>query len=196
VAVWQDVARWLARLHLHFSKREGWLGLAPLLDYERDTFAGLLAALDDGDAPHRALVGLIEPLWPKVLAAAFAGTSTLLHGDFHASNILVRPSTPASVWVVDWEMAGFGPGLLDLAALTAGWPEVERNSIASAYRDTLELDGRAYADFVASFESARLLTCLHWLTAPRCWHPPEAHRTDWLNAAFEIARKLGSLGSP
>jgi hypothetical protein len=39
---------------------------------------------------------------------------------------------------VDWEMAGIGAGLLDLAALTSGsWSETERTTIVEAYRRAL-----------------------------------------------------------
>jgi thiamine kinase-like enzyme len=61
--------------------------------------------------------------------------SKLLHrvsldGEYYASNIVVAGQR---VCPVDWELAGAGPGLLDLAALTTGWSYADRAAIAAAY---------------------------------------------------------------
>src|SRR5207244_7203663 len=69
---------------------------------------------------------------------------TLIHGEFYPSNILVHEietcrsrltGDTVRVCPVDWEMAAVGPGLIDLAALTAGaWTDEEKTALALAYQ--------------------------------------------------------------
>ncbi|MFE3542968.1 phosphotransferase family protein [Nocardia sp. NPDC059177] len=48
-------------------------------------------------------------------------TPGVLHGDFHAANVMFSRSTPEVVAVVDWEMCTIGDPLLDLGWLLATW---------------------------------------------------------------------------
>jgi aminoglycoside phosphotransferase (APT) family kinase protein len=45
----------------------------------------------------------------------------LMHGDFHACNVMFRRDEPAVAAIVDWEMATIGDPLLDLGWLIATW---------------------------------------------------------------------------
>lgn len=45
----------------------------------------------------------------------------LMHGDFHACNVMFRRTGPAVAAIVDWEMATIGDPLLDLGWLVATW---------------------------------------------------------------------------
>ncbi len=45
----------------------------------------------------------------------------ILHGDFHAANVMFSPDGPDVVAVVDWEMCTIGDPLLDLGWLLATW---------------------------------------------------------------------------
>lgn len=45
----------------------------------------------------------------------------VMHGDYHASNVMFSYSTPDVVAVVDWEMCTIGDPLLDLGWLLATW---------------------------------------------------------------------------
>lgn len=49
----------------------------------------------------------------RVAAPLRAAPQTLLHGDYWPGNIVVRPG--GRRMVLDWQMAGIGPGVLDLA---------------------------------------------------------------------------------
>src|SRR3712207_1435794 len=64
---------------------------------------------------------------------------SLIHGEFHPSNVLVRHQpNRGRVCPVDWETVGIGPSLLDLAALVAGrWAPDQRTALARAYFDAL-----------------------------------------------------------
>ena len=48
-------------------------------------------------------------------------TPGLMHGDFHACNVMFRRDRPAVAAIVDWEMATIGDPLLDLGWLVATW---------------------------------------------------------------------------
>jgi thiamine kinase-like enzyme len=54
-----------------------------------------------------------------------------VHGEAFPSNVVLGPA--GELALIDWETAGHGPGVLDLAALSAGWPPAEAARIASAY---------------------------------------------------------------
>jgi len=47
----------------------------------------------------------------------------ILHGDYHLSNVMYRPDSPALAAIVDWELCTIGDPLLDLGWLLATWPE-------------------------------------------------------------------------
>lgn len=46
----------------------------------------------------------------------------LVHGDLHIGNMLIRHEAPKLAALVDWELAGVGDPLLDLAHLITVWP--------------------------------------------------------------------------
>lgn len=45
----------------------------------------------------------------------------IMHGDFHAANVMFDRSSPDVAAIVDWEMATIGDPLLDLGWLLATW---------------------------------------------------------------------------
>ncbi len=99
-----------------FGKPEGFLGrqvprwLAELASYDRfpeypgpdiGPVAAVAAWLDD----HRPAT------W----------SPGILHGDYHAANVMFSPDGPDVVAIVDWEMSTIGDPLLDLGWLLATW---------------------------------------------------------------------------
>ena len=79
------------------------------------------------------------PRWRRSTKASSMEIAALpsgfVHGEFFASNVLVETAAGrVRVRPVDWEVAGMGPMLMDLAALTAGrWTEDERAELAISY---------------------------------------------------------------
>jgi len=45
----------------------------------------------------------------------------IMHGDYHAANVMFSPSGPEVVAIVDWEMCTIGDPLLDLGWMLATW---------------------------------------------------------------------------
>jgi hypothetical protein len=119
----------------------------------------------------------------------------LVHGELFASNVLIDEAGESrSPVAIDWEMAAVGPGLVDLAALTAGsLPKGWRLALEAAYRDRsaeLGLD-LSDADFAEALTCCRLYLAVERLGwAPRSWEPPAAHRQDWLQVASDLVEGL------
>lgn len=92
------------------------------LDRQVDRWLGELAA-------HQELPGYPEVELahvPEVAAWLRANTPAdgqagLMHGDFHACNVMFRRDRPTVAAIVDWEMATIGDPLLDLGWLIATW---------------------------------------------------------------------------
>lgn len=196
--VWERAARWLAELHTRFE------GAA----------VDLPACLLRYDAPYyrRWLTRAARYVrWPepwaregrdfawlagrvlRAVAWLAAQPVTLLHGEFYPSNVLVEPTPEGRrVRPLDWEMAGIGSGLLDLAALTSGvWSEADARMLIRAYRSALPAARRPAApELQEGLVRCRLLLAVQWLGWSREWIPPREHSHDWLGTAFELAAGL------
>ena len=116
----------------------------------------------------------------------------VLHGEFYASNILIRNDPRDDVCPVDWEMTGLGPLLLDVAALTSGnWSAEERLAITAAYYDAIDdLRWGSFDTFLHALGCCRVLAAVQWLGWARHWTPPAEHRHDWTR---ELGRLLAAL---
>src|SRR5207248_1003471 len=81
--------------------------------------------------------------YDEVVGRLAALPATVIHGEFYASNVLVQPTAGGPrVCPVDWEMTAVGPGLIDVAALTAGkWTEAQRAALVGAYHAALAAEG-------------------------------------------------------
>jgi thiamine kinase-like enzyme len=89
---------------------------------------------------------------------------------------------------VDWEMAAIGPGLVDVAALTAGWGPEQRRELVDAYRD--EIGGDTETGMEEALACSRLHLAMQWLGWSPGWSPPPEHRRDWLGEALRAAEEL------
>jgi aminoglycoside phosphotransferase (APT) family kinase protein len=194
---WLEAARFLGRMHRQFAPRvAGLIEPARLIRYNGQTclrwlgraarFAPSLA----GD--RRAAVEWLVAAGPELARRIDALPASFVHGEFYASNVLIE-SADASPRVrpVDWEMAGTGPGLIDLAAITAGkWTADQRAELATAYREA----GDVSADgFDEAFDLCRLYQAVHCVGWSPSWSPPAEHAFDWLCHAVQLAEDLGLL---
>ena len=195
LAVWQQAARWLARLHSRFTGRDELSQLtreAHLLLYGPDFYRRWI---DRARAAHPSLERLAGR-YDRVVERMAALPVTLLHGDFYASNVLVQEAgEDTRVCPVDWEMAAVGPGLIDLAALTAGrWTEEERTALALAYYGALPQAARRSLDepaFLQALAWCRLHLAVERLGWAPGWAPPPEHAHDWLGEALGLGDRLG-----
>lgn len=172
VATWVGAAQWLARFHSHFA------GHPPasdhLLRYDTSYFR---VWRDRAGRRHRQLAHVIAG-YERVLEILSSLPVTLIHGEFYASNVLAAGPRIAPV---DWEMAGVGPGVLDLAALVSGWAERDRAAIVAGYGPVSS----------AALDAAQLHVALQWVAWSHDWKPPPEHSRDWLAQALDAAERLG-----
>ena len=170
---WCTVASWAAALHGRFASHPP--ALSRLMRYDRRSYQNWFVLARRNHPGAAALDEAVGAAARRLDALP----RTLIHGQLYASNVLVAG---ASVAVIDWETAGIGAGVLDLAALVAGWDPASRNALVDAYdpsTDPLDL------------AAAELLLALRWLGLPLTWEPPPQHRRDWLSEARASARLLG-----
>ena len=161
---WCAAARRLAHVHRQLAGRTDDVGPAAGTDYE--TQLALAAARD----PR---VWQLRGAHAEAASVVRAAPLTVIHGEAFASNVLV--TSGGDVVLVDWETAGRGCGLTDLAALTAGWAAPDQDRIASAYSGDL-----------TALPAARLLLAVRWLGEPA--PSPGAgggrsRHTDWWSEA-------------
>src|SRR5262249_46371623 len=148
-SAWEEVARWLGRLHAEVAAAAPHLAaeahlIAHGANYYRNWMRRALAiqgvSAEATDIAGRSRLEKLAARYEEVLARLAALPRTFIHGEFYASNVLVQETaTGLRVCPVDWEMAALRPGLIDLAALTAGkWTPDQQEALALAYHAALK----------------------------------------------------------
>ena len=118
--------------------------------------------------------------------------STLIHGEFYASNILVQETREGCrICPVDWEMAAVGPGLIDLAALTLG-SLVRARANGDGGRLSRHAALRRHAglpldDLLLALDDCRLHLAIRWLGWAPDWSPPAENAHDWLARGIALS---------
>ena len=196
-STWEHVARELARVHDRLAATAARAPRAIRYDagwYRRWPRRALRFATARGETDAARVLERLAAGYEPVIARLLALPRTVIHGEFYASNVLVDdPVHPCRVAPVDWEQAGVGPGLVDLAALTAGgWGDDERDAIAGAYRE-VSADGLADDEFAIGLEACRLHLAFQWLGWSEEWSAPAEHRQDWLAEATRAAERLAGV---
>jgi hypothetical protein len=183
-AEWERAACWLAGFHAAFANRVAQLeaGGVPLLLMNATFFYRWAerARLIVRDPRLEWLVARYDTVVDRLLAIP----RTFVHGEFYPSNVLVGDGR---VCPIDWEMAALGPGLLDLAALTAGenWNEDDRTKLVDAYADHVDVA------FLGDLDACRVHLAMQWLGWSARWAPPPELAHDWLTEALAAADRLG-----
>jgi len=188
-AAWDAAARWLGDMHSRAVPRAS----GRLLRYDADYLLGRISpavALTPPGALER-----VAASWRETVGRLAGWPHAFLHGDYYASNVLVEATSAGPrIRPVDWELAGLGPGLLDLAALSSGtWTADERRRLALAYHAAWHPPaGRPSAgELLDVLECARLLVAVQWLGWSERWTPPPEHAHDWLATALDAAARIG-----
>jgi hypothetical protein len=214
---WEAAARWIAELHAWFDIS---VSMAPLPNahllrhdaaYYRLWMERALAfasQLSTPEARERALDGLnwLSPRYEQVVARLLALPHTLIHGEFYASNVLLRDQesggngsgsgNPWRVCPVDWETAAIGVGLSDLAGLTSGdITEAQLTLLVLAYREAWNQSrpDNPLPDqkvLLNDLDYCLLQAAVQWLGWSSDWSPPPAYAHDWLDTALNLAKRL------
>ena len=97
-------------------------------------------------------------------------TPGIMHGDFHAANVMFSRTGPDVVAIVDWEMCTIGDPLLDLGWLLATWRQPDGSSVFShalGGQDGLASTDELFQRYAAN--TARDLSHITWYTVLACF---------------------------
>jgi aminoglycoside phosphotransferase (APT) family kinase protein len=184
-------ARWLGEFHQTFEGRP-----APGLNcYDADYYRAWARRAAEFASPWRHRFP-----WVEALCDRFAGQTaadlcrlpvTVVHGELYPCNVLV---CGGAVYPIDWESAAAGPGEIDFASLTEGWPmelaaECVREYCAARW------PGGAPADFGKRVAAARLYWALRWLGRPPAPLTDEKSRRylRYFDQLYAAGRTLGLI---
>lgn len=201
---WQAVAHWLAEFHDFFAMPADRLqSVASLLRYDGAFYRRWLqrayAFTQGRDDPQKrdakAALAWLAARYDKVVEHLTALPPTFIHGEFYSSNVLVQSKTGGvRICPVDWEMAGLGPGLIDLAALTAGkWSEEQKMSLALTYFEAQRSKSGRFMnkdDLLTALCFCQIHIAIQWLGWAPNWSPPAENAQDWLGEALRLAERL------
>jgi aminoglycoside phosphotransferase (APT) family kinase protein len=193
---WVAVAAWLAAFHVALAPGlEARVEPMRLVEYDAAHYrrwidrARQFALAAGGSSAAASFLDWLSTRHDAVIEALLELPRTVIHGDFNAANVLLSGRGDAlRVAPVDWELAGSGPGLMDLAALISGtWTEAERERMVAAYAAVDGLPPFSARELLC----ARLQLAVQWLGwGPPEWIAPQAQRHDWLADATALAQRL------
>ena len=168
---WINAARWLAALHARFARN------TPPSDHLAAYDARYFRSWPDRACRLHPEVTAFTSRYERVVDILTTLPVTFVHGEFYPSNVMVDGKRIAPV---DWEMAGIGPGVLDLAALVTGWAQPQRDAIISAYGNVSP----------EALSAAEVHLAMQWLGWAAGWVPPAEHARDWLAELGLAAERL------
>jgi len=201
--VWLIVSTWLARMHGRVASGRISAGATtvPLVHYDRAHWRRWLSRAErhvqesEQSLSRRTRFAGIVSRYDAVIEETAALPAGFVHGEFFASNVLVQGGGSVRVRPLDWELAGIGPVLIDLAALTAGrWSDAARTELAMAYHAALDRNCETWLPreiFVRAFDCCRLQIAVRQLGWAARWTPPSLHTQDWLGDAIDAAERIG-----
>ena len=137
---WAPAAGALRRMHGYFARHANRLRACDYLIHHTADFLWSRAELALRNvaqiSPHLVdrLANIVGQYAPTV-AVMTSQPPTILHGGCRPTNILIKvASDPSRVCIIDWEEAGFGPPLLDVAYLLDGIEAPILDRLLDAYR--------------------------------------------------------------
>jgi thiamine kinase-like enzyme len=108
--------------------------------------------------------GVLESHWEKVEKICQYMPRTIVHGDFVIRNICVRDTAEGPVlWAIDWEKAGYGVPVTDLAQYTGRTASPDLDAYSSVLREYLpHIDEMAVRELSECGKFFRLLDDISW----------------------------------
>ncbi len=136
---WPAATAWLARLQgLYGRNPERFEGSPLLARHDAEFFASradraLFSARRVSARALRRLRGILYG-YDEFVALMAEQPRTLVHGSFRPENVLLsEPEAPPRTCVVDWELAGIGAPLYDLARLCDGFRGARLERLLDSY---------------------------------------------------------------
>lgn len=97
-------------------------------------------------------------------------TPGIMHGDYHAANVMFSRTGPEVVAIVDWEMCTIGDPLLDLGWLLATWRQPDGSAVFShalGGQEGLASTDELFQRYAAN--TSRDLSHIAWYTVLACF---------------------------
>jgi hypothetical protein len=193
---WREAGRWLARMHARVGAAGAMYSRAAahLLRYDPPFYG---CWMERAQAFHESSAGLdgLAARYPRIVEALLAERETFIHGEFYPANVLVerRADRQFTVRPIDWEMASFGPALMDVACLIAGrWSDEARADVADTYfAERAALGGGVPArdHYLKTLDYCLIHLSIRNLGWSRDWSPPSDRAHDWLSEALRLCEK-------
>ncbi|OBK22895.1 aminoglycoside phosphotransferase [Mycobacterium asiaticum] len=131
-----------------------------------------LAELDSYHSPsfHPQIPGVSDVADWLTAQQPTRWTPGIMHGDYHAANVMFARTGPTVAAIVDWEMATIGDPLLDLGWLLASWrlPDVE-GVFGGPFARSPNLPSTAELAHRYGQQTTRDMSHLRWYTVLACF---------------------------
>lgn len=206
LAIWAQTARWIARFHRGFSQKfaSQVACRADVLTYNAAFYWRWMHRAQRfcaDDALQRRALDRIARGYGAVVKRLVGMPRTIIHGEFYPSNILIGRKRGVRICPLDWEMAALGPGLVDLATLSAGWAAPTARAMARAYFAEVEgkdssVPVRLPKDFSTDLACCQLHMAIRMLGWSNHWVPPARQARNWLVEAQRLSERLAARLSP
>lgn len=197
---WFTAARRMAQLHAYFSERADELFACDFLLRLDATYLCAWAdrALGAVANESETLARRLEPIlkdYSRVAELVANQPPTLVHNDLSAKNVIASRSTnPARICLVDWEMAGVGCGVLDVAHLIYNrLDDVNERRVCATYCEELagtRLLPTESGGVARLFAACELHTTLYRIAHSKAWGEPVEYRAERVARACEIWSRL------
>lgn len=179
-------ARWLGQFHAANEKHVANSKFADLKTHDVEYYLGWsrrTLLFSDQLRHYYPWLAKVCRAFEELVDALLMPPRTIIHGEYFASNILLRCKT---VYPVDWESAAIGVGEIDLASLTQGnWPVDIVSLCVSEYQRT-----RWAKDPPIEFEHKLAVSRLYWLFRWLGDRPERTTHPDY-RGCFEALRFWG-----
>ena len=196
---WARAAEELGAMHAAFASQ-----VPELESYDflaRDDVTGYIAPAEHAhrvlSTGHADTAGLIRPVvegYERVAVELAGERRTLVHGDLAPKNVVIagHDHTKRAVFI-DWEWAGIGPGLGDVADLVNGLDECATARMLDAYAGSAGGAAVPTEDgaLSRSFKLALLHKTMFRLGRSSDWEVSDDQVTAWARAAVDLYSELG-----
>lgn len=199
---WVPAASWAARFHARTRDLPpGVTRFLPVHDHKHYQRCAerLRSILPDLQINDRRLVEPALNHYADRLDWFAALPRTVIHGQYFAKNIMLRPRKPEQpLAVIDWETAALGPGTYDLVSISSGgWTAHQRRIMWRAYFDEYRAEtgiARDWEDFCEEAREMELYQALEWLAWWR--NRSVSHNFGrWVKELARILRDHPRIGS-
>jgi hypothetical protein len=196
--VWLVAAASLGSLHARFGDDPRLLASDALLRLDADYLrAWAQRAMDEvarHSMDHRRALERALAAFGVVVEPLRACVPTLVHNDLAPKNVLAdRATAPATIRIIDWELAGVGCGMLDLVHICHGLSAEATSAMREVYVGAVAGTGlvpEASSDIARVETACRLHRTLYRLAHRHLLDADPSRVTDWVEDVVRLRAEL------